>query len=110
MRFPGDDIVEEKAFELAVRDPVFRKERIHHLAGKVRTYIWGSSLWGVVALFCFFGISKGQRTDVNAIFPLLIIASMIPAVWRASRNYNEAKLLKMLEIQANIAASRTTAP
>lgn len=107
---PGDDIVDEKAFELAVRDPVFRKTRIEELRKKVRTsfrMIWCGIIPGVLFVILNY---RTPVTITHFLASFNVFVMTVGPLFHASRFRNEAKILQMLDIQDGIAASQTPTP
>lgn len=102
----SEDVVEEKAFELAIRDPEYRKTRLAELRKQMRRLLWGcSGGCFIVGLYLFVNLRNPPNTT-DRFFALYCVTSMVSIYWNVSRRYNEVKLLKMLDIQAEIAAVR----
>lgn len=102
-------MVEHKAFELAVRDSEYRKTRIEELRKRMRSsfrMIW----FGMFIGFLFLFLNYRKPVAINHFFASFAALSMIlSSLFLISRFRNEAKILQMLEIQEQIAASRTSA-
>ena len=106
---PGDDVVEHKAFELAVRDSDYRMTRIEELRKRMRSsfrMIWLGVFVGLLFLF----LKYREPVAVKHFFASFAVLSMIlSAQIVIVRSRNEARILQMLEIQEQIAESRTSA-
>ena len=102
-------MVEHKAFELAVRDSDYRKTRIEELRKKMRSSF--GLLWvGVFMGFLFVSLNYRQPVAIKHFFASFAVLSMIISSQIVIvRSRNEARILQMLEIQEQIAESRTSA-
>lgn len=94
----SDDIIEEKAFKLAVRDREWRLKRIAELKKKIR-----KAKFDLVAYGCGFGFALFWMLYFNVmqgplIYTICLCFSSVIFSARFSNQHTELKLLTMLEI------------